>query len=263
MSPTPRGVTAKVNDAWSVGGASEVARRAWARSKSLLYRGRECSLRQVSEAEALVFTHPYEAVLAVVGKDLLSGQEPEFHSARSVSRSTMPGGLGAWTTDYDLGSRSQAALFHLIALVKPESVIETGVAAGASTTQILMALAHEGFGKLLSIDVTPQVGELVPLELKDRWLLEVLPERDREDAFRNVLVRHSGYQVFVHDSDHSEKWQRFEYETASEFAGPKAIICSDDVEASPAFMDFCISRGLRPILLLDGHKVMGFVTLAD
>lgn len=262
MRSTGRGVATKVNDAWTAGGASEVMRRAWARSRSLLPRGPECSLRQVSMANALVFTDAYEAVLAVVDGDPLACEDSGFRPARSASGSAMPTGAGEWSTDYDLGSRSQAALFHLIALVGPESVIETGVAAGTSTTQILTALAQRSSGTLLSIDVTPNVGELIPLEVRDRWHLEVLPERGRKKAFREVLARHSGYRIFFHDSDHSEKWQRFEYEAASDFAGPDAFICSDDVEASPAFVDFCVSRRLRPILLLDGLKVMGLVRLA-
>jgi hypothetical protein len=261
MSSTSRGVSAKVSDAWSVGGVSEVVRRAWGRSKSLLPQGPECSLRQVSMADALVFTDPHEAVLAVIGADPLPTEQFAFIPARSALDSTVPGDSVNWTTDYDLGSRSQLALFLLITFLAPRSVIETGVAAGASTTQILTALEHQGSGTLLSIDVISNVGELIPDELKHRWHLEVLPERDRQKTFRNILARHSGFQIFVHDSDHSEKWQHLEYEAASDFAAPNAIICSDDVEASPAFVDFCISRGLRPILLLDGRKVMGLVKL--
>ena len=261
MSAKARGITAKINDAREVGGASEVVRRAWARSKALLPQGQECSLRKVSTADALVFTNPFEAVHTVVGKNSSSFEESEFVHARSVSASTPPMGGGAWAPDYDLGSRSQAALCHLIAVSSPKSIIETGVAAGVSTTQILKALATQDSGTLLSIDVTLDVGEIIPSELKGRWQLEVLPERGRQKALRDILARHSNYQVFVHDSDHSEKWQRFEYEVASEVAGPDAILCSDDVEASPAFVDFCISRGLQPILLLDGCKVMGLVKL--
>jgi hypothetical protein len=262
MSATSRGLSAKVNAAWRAGGASEVVRRAWARSKSLLPQEPECSLRDVSLANALIFTDAYEAVLAVVDGDSLTREDSGFRPARSASGSAIQGGSGTWSSDYDLGSRSQAALFQLITLVGPTSVIETGVAAGASTTQILTALTHQGSGTLLSIDVTPNVGELVPLKVKDRWRLEVLPERGRQKAFRDILARHSGYQLFFHDSDHSAKWQNFEYEAASEFAGPNAIICSDDVDASPAFVNFCVSRRLRPILLLDGPKVMGLVRLA-
>lgn len=236
-------------------------RRSWARSKSTLPQGAECSLRQVSKADALVFTDPYEAVLAVVGQHSRSGNESSFRPARSASSSPVSSGSGIWTTDYDLGSRSQLAIFLLVTVVGPECVIETGVAAGASTTQILTAMAQRGSGNLFSIDVSPQVGELIPQDMKDRWHLEILPRRDRQRAFRDFLARHTGYEIFIHDSDHSEKWQQFEYEAASEYAGIGAIICSDDVEASPAFVDFCISRRLRPILLLDGRKVMGFVKL--
>jgi predicted O-methyltransferase YrrM len=213
-------------------------------------------------ANALVFTDAYEAVLAVVDGDPLDREASRFRPARPASGFARQGGSGTWPIEYDLGSRSQAALFHLVALVGPELVVETGVAAGASSTQILNALADRGSGSLLSIDVTPNVGELIPLEVRDRWSLEVLPERGRKKAFRDILASHSGYRIFFHDSDHSEKWQRFEYEAASDFAGPNAIICSDDVEASPAFVDFCVSRRLRPILLLDGLKVMGLARLA-
>jgi hypothetical protein len=260
-SPHPRGSSAKIRDAWQSGGPSEVMRRAWARARATFPAGPAATLRQVSESDARVVSNPLEAVLDTLRIEGSAGDSQLFRLARSgdaLDSTTTP---SDWSPEYDLGARSQSALFQLVALTKPDLIVETGVAAGASTTQILSALDQQGFGRLISIDVSHDVGELIPSELKHRWTLVVLPGKRRREALRKILSLHAGYQIFVHDSDHSEKWQRFEYECAAEFAAPEAIICSDDVEASPAFLNFCIARGLHPILLLDRHKVMGLLRL--
>ena len=40
------------------------------------------------------------------------------------------------------------------------------------------------------------------------------------------------------------------------------MICSDDVDKSFAFLDFCKARRLEPVLLLDRRKVFGVTRVA-
>jgi|GEM_PF-1383211 len=261
MDDSRRALTSKVSDAWASGGAFEVMRRAWFRAKVYRRQGPLAPLRLVSEVDALVVSEPREAVQLATDISIAPAEGKAFLPARQRESTSARSAESEWASEYDLGSRSQSALLELVSLLRPELVIETGVAAGASTVQILSGLEANGLGRLVSIDVTPDVGQLVPKSLRTRWQLTVLPHRHKRQALSQVIASNRGFQLFVHDSDHSEGWQRFEYELALAYAGPRAMICSDDVEASPAFLDFCRAQGLRPVLLLDGQKVMGLVRL--
>lgn len=261
MAGSPRNLTSKVSDAWASGGAPEVMRRAWVRARMSRRQGPLASLRLASEVDALVVSDPRVAVQLATDTSVAPAERVPFLPARRPESTSTWSGKSGWASEYDLGSRSQSALLELVLLTRPEIVIETGVAAGASTVQILTGLEENGSGRLVSVDVTPDVGQLVPQSLRSRWELTVLPHERKRQALSQVIGANRGFQLFVHDSDHSEEWQCFEYELALTHAGPRAMICSDDVEASPAFLDFCRAQGLRPVLLLDGPKVMGLVRL--
>jgi hypothetical protein len=70
---------------------------------------------------------------------------------------------------YDLGAITSLFLYSWIRVNKPKLVFETGVAAGKSSWMILDALERNGSGKLTSVDITKNVGGLIPEDLKDNW----------------------------------------------------------------------------------------------
>jgi len=61
--------------------------------------------------------------------------------------------------------------------LKPEVVVETGVALGVNSACILSALEHNGRGRLISVDLPPlavpdeAIGAIVPARLRPRWTL--------------------------------------------------------------------------------------------
>jgi len=113
---------------------------------------------------------------------------------------------------FDLGPGMSEFLYTAILVSKPQKVIETGVAAGVSTNTILSALQLNGIGNLVSIDITTQVGELVDENLKNLWRLQILPEIGKEKAFARYLQQNTDATIFLHDSDHSDSWQKKEFE---------------------------------------------------
>lgn len=143
--------------------------------------------------------------------------------------------------------------YLLIRLLKPQTVVETGVAQGASSYFFLKALDQNGAGKLISIDYPNRdpegyryddkvdsvyvprelsPGWLVPDSLRTRWTLrlgrssDVLPTLDTK------------IQMFHHDSEHSYKNMMFEYEWALQHVEKGGVIMSDDIGWSNAFQDF-------------------------
>src|SRR5262249_16918185 len=52
-----------------------------------------------------------------------------------------------------IGPEEGSALFFLVRALRPATVVETGTANGTSTTYLLAALARNGAGRLVSIDL--------------------------------------------------------------------------------------------------------------
>lgn len=150
-------------------------------------------------------------------------------------------------------------LYTIIRLLKPENVLETGVASGISSAYILTALKDNRKGKLISIDLPYEVdkdypsdymkeegrafipknktsGWLIPEELKNRWqyLLgkssEKLPE-----ILKDIL----SVDFFLHDSEHNYQNMFWEYETIWPFLKEGGLLLSHDINWNKAFDDFC------------------------
>lgn len=164
-------------------------------------------------------------------------------------------------------SDKEQILYFLVRVHKPEIVVETGVAAGKSTGNILQALNDNGFGKLYSIDLPFQwyiyedhklhldslpsgemSGFLVPEKLKKNWQL-VLGDTHKKLA---VLLKRLGkIDIFFHDSKHVEKTMLFEYQTAWPYIKSGGFLLSDDVGYTKAFNNFCKIKSSKSIAFRD------------
>lgn len=160
---------------------------------------------------------------------------------------------------YDLGSRMSEFVFISIVAKKPQAVIETGVAAGVSTNAVLGALHINGVGNLLSLDITDKVGELVEVELKSRWKLEILPQLARENSFIKYLKENNRATVFLHDSDHSGSWQIKEFDNVVRYLPGIELILFDDI--SQDLIDFITSNhaDYRIIVIDENRKYSAII----
>lgn len=124
-------------------------------------------------------------------------------------------------------------------LQSPDIVVETGVAYGVSSAFILKALEENGRGVLHSVDLPPLRkdadrfwGIAVPRVLRGRWNLHpgssrrVLPE---------LLEETEMVDLFVHDSLHTRRNMRREFEEVWPHLRSGGVILADDVERNRAF----------------------------
>lgn len=165
-----------------------------------------------------------------------------------------------------LSSKSQIFYF-LIRHLKPNIVVETGVAAGESTGYILKALNDNKKGKLYSIDLPFQwyiygshelhldslpagkmPGYLVPKKLKKRWHL-ILGDTYQETE--PLLKKLKSVDVFLHDSEHTYKTMTYEYNMAWPHIKKGGLLLSDDVEFNKAFKDFSKVKSITGIVFKD------------
>jgi len=127
-------------------------------------------------------------------------------------------------------------------VLKPQVVIETGVAFGVTSSFILAAMAENQRGKLYSIDLPPLaehaddfVGILVPEALKSRWqLLRGTSRRLLPELAHSVAP----IDLFIHDSLHTYRNISFELDTVTPLLNRPAGILVDDVEHSRAFSEW-------------------------
>ena len=167
-------------------------------------------------------------------------------------------------TDSSYALRIKAPLIYsLIRRHKPKLMVETGVQNGISTYFILKAMYENNFGKLISIDLPFSKGSIreydghkdtswipkgklpgwvVPESLKSRWRLIL---GDSKDILPKLHL--NGLDFFMHDSEHSYKVQKFEYEWAYSNI-LKGVIASDDIEWGSAWDDFLTKYNL-PIIV--------------
>jgi predicted O-methyltransferase YrrM len=124
-------------------------------------------------------------------------------------------------------------------LIDPDVIVETGVAYGVSSAFILKALEENGRGTLYSVDLPPvrresdrSWGVAVPDELRGRWR----PHRGTSARVLPRLLREiPKVDLFVHDSLHTHRNMRREFDTVWPRLRNGGVIIADDVERNRAF----------------------------
>jgi predicted O-methyltransferase YrrM len=146
------------------------------------------------------------------------------------------------------------ALWRMIRHLRPEIVVETGVAHGLTSRFILEACLLNGAGTLWSIDLPPfnperrpEVGVAVNEErLRARWSYIKGTSRRRLPRLLAMLPR---IDVFIHDSMHSDRNMTFEFDLIWQHLRPGGILVADDVDASTAFYEFTQRHGDCPYFI--------------
>ena len=146
-----------------------------------------------------------------------------------VDENKDPGMMIKWSATSELA----ATTYALIRLLRPETVVETGVGAGVSSWTILKAMEENGVGRLISIDLPtpntellPEVGYLVQRDLRHRWDLRIGPSKR---LLPETLKELGLVDIFLHDSRHSYSNQLREYQTAWPYIRSGGMLVSDDV----------------------------------
>ena len=135
--------------------------------------------------------------------------------------------------------------YIVVRAVKPRLVAETGIKHGVGSLALLVALersASEGHdGRLISFDVAPGSGWLVPAELHHRW--EVVLGPTEEAPEQNLAGR--DVDVFVHYTPPDERRERLEYEAALRHAGSRLVLLSNNGDNTLVLPRIAAERGMR------------------
>ena len=166
----------------------------------------------------------------------------------------------------DLGGGGAIELtYFLTRLIKPENILETGVAAGWSTYSFLLAIEKNKKGNLYSSDLPyfrikdpkKYIGILVPSQLRrDNWTLKL----DGDDInFKSFLVPGRKFQLVHWDSD-KRKIARVNFLTQiSAFLSENSVVIMDDIQNNLAFKEFVTSRNLAFFVIHNQDKYVGVI----
>jgi len=153
-------------------------------------------------------------------------------------------------------------LYGLARALRPDVIIETGVAAGVSTSFFAAALVENRRGQVFSIEMPPErtartladgshyawrelgVGWAIPPVIK-RSIGErhELILQDVRVALPNVLRSLTHVDIFFHDDLHVPDHMLWEYESVWPRLCPGGVLLSDD--ANHGWVSFCRGQGLR------------------
>lgn len=129
--------------------------------------------------------------------------------------------------------------------IEPETVVVSGTGYGGFDAHIVNALEKNGHGELHSIDLPKgwkeyECGYAVPDHLRHRWNLHL------EDAEKSLpkLLQEYDVDLFIHDSNHSDEWMRWEFSQAYNYLDQDSYIASHDVLHNFAWDDFVSNNSL-------------------
>jgi predicted O-methyltransferase YrrM len=131
--------------------------------------------------------------------------------------------------------------YAIVRTIQPKKVAETGVCYGVTSAHLLTALERNGKGHLYSVDLPPlgkngddYVGWLVPEELRNRWTLQ----RGTSRRLLGPMLKEMGnIDVFVHDSLHTYRNMKMEFQLVWPKLSPGGVIIADDIEGNAAFQE--------------------------
>jgi predicted O-methyltransferase YrrM len=148
-------------------------------------------------------------------------------------------GVDAFSPRWAADSRLARLCYVLCRLIGPSVVIETGVAYGVSSAFILRAMEENGHGTLHSVDLPPlrreyerYWGIAVPDALKGRWRLH---RGSSPRVLPRLLEETRTVDLFLHDSLHTLRNMRREFDTVWPRLRPRGVLLADDVERNRAF----------------------------
>ena len=157
-----------------------------------------------------------------------------------------------WNAELELFS----LLYVLVKSKKPQLLVETGVAHGVSTSAIMSALDEDNSsGSLNSFDVLPETKEAYLG--KGKWNFHLL-DKKRTHKQLSVAVGNSPLvDIWLHDSNHGYRWQKFEYLLALSRLKEDGVLISDDIDASPAWGELAKSHFRESYIIFDSRKFVG------
>lgn len=162
-----------------------------------------------------------------------------------------------------MGGPGDLSLLHAaVALTGARTVIESGVAYGWSSLAILSALARNGGGRLLSVDMPyPKMGNeafvgiVIPEHLRCNWTL--LRKPDRNGLKHAIQLAGAPLDLVHYDSDKSYYGRMFAYPLIWDALRQGGVFISDDIQDNLGFAEFMEHKAVDFAVTESAGKYVG------
>jgi predicted O-methyltransferase YrrM len=161
----------------------------------------------------------------------------------------------------DLYAKKVLIQYAIVRALRPETIVETGVANGVSSAHMLLALHKNRQGTLHSIEIGDSTylpmgrepGWVVPDWLRGRWKFHL---GDVRQILPQLALELPSLDLFTHDSLHTYEHMKFEFEQALPLLRPGGILVADDALWNEAFWDFARAERVPYAQILHGVGVL-------
>jgi hypothetical protein len=255
---------------WS-GEAARAARVVASQPRDALERRLDRFLERRDERPSYQVSEDFERLVhGLIGADWPCEEHSGFEEVWSAALDDLDsrglqvgrGTFGSWD---DGDSRLAQVAWCVTRHLRPERIVETGVARGLLTRVVLEAVERNDRGRLWSIDLPPllaqDLGEetaaAVPQDRRERWTL--LRGTSRR-LLPRLLADLGQIDLFIHDSSHTTRNVRFELERAWRALSPGGLALIDDVEKNAATAHFLTAHPRTPAVISksrDGKALVG------
>ena len=155
-------------------------------------------------------------------------------------------------------------LYDCVRSLKPEIVVETGVAYGWSSLSILKAMDENNIGKLFSIDMPyprkkneKDVGIVVPKNLRKNWILIRKPDRfGLTETLKKIGKK---IDICHYDSDKSWWGRHYAYPVLWNSLKSRGLFISDDIQDNLYFSEFVKDKPFKFAVVELKGKFIGLI----
>jgi len=155
--------------------------------------------------------------------------------------------------NYGLDRNVSRLLYFISKYSKPDLIIETGIANGFSSSYLLLALEHNKYGNLISIDdivrpwhIPESMGLAIPNNLKKRHQIVI---GNASTKLSDILREKKYVDIFIHDSSHTYQNMQKEFRIAWPYVKNGGFLLSDDVSQHDAFIEFADEVKMEPLII--------------
>ncbi|PZG12796.1 class I SAM-dependent methyltransferase [Micromonospora craterilacus] len=134
--------------------------------------------------------------------------------------------------------------YAIVRARRPQHVVETGVDKGLGSCVLAAALLRntaEGHpGRVSSIDINPEAGYLARVAPWSEVIDLVIG-----DSVESITALQRPVDLFLHDSDHSRKYERREFDAVEPKLAPGAMLLTDNVTHTNVLAEHAERTGRR------------------
>jgi predicted O-methyltransferase YrrM len=164
-------------------------------------------------------------------------------------------------TSADLYAKKVLLIYAAARALRPQVVVETGIANGVSSAYILLALDRNQRGALHSIGLPDpaylpegkEPGWFVPKWLRKPWHVH---SGDAKEILPRLLPELGRIDIFLHDSLHTYEHMLWEFQIAYPFLRLGRLLFADDALWNSAFEEFARKAGSSEARILHGVGVL-------